>query len=115
MCLYGSAAVGYDSSNESHHFSPLSGERYLRHGPVSGGVLRKMVAEQGEVEMDFSGIEMMTQSAADEFIGRIVRHDNALLDLVRFQHCAPAVKEMIQWAADNADSVPHRQDAFAGA
>ena len=56
---------------------------------------------------------MMTQSAADEFIGRIVRHENALLDRIRFQHCAPAVKEMIQWAADNADSVPHRQDAFA--
>lgn len=86
-------------------------------GRYQGGLLRKMVteaiAEQGEVEMDFSGIEMMTQSAADEFIGRIVRHDDALLDRVRFQHCAPAVKEMIQWAADNADSVPHRQDAFA--
>ena len=86
-------------------------------GRYQGGLLRQLateaVAAHGTVEMDFSGIEMITQSAADEFIGRIVRHDEATLDRIRFQHCAQAVKDMIQWAADNADSVPHRQHAFA--
>lgn len=86
-------------------------------GRYQGGVLRQQasdaVAEHGSVEMDFSGIEMITQSAADEFIGRIVRHDEATMDSIRFRHCAPAVQDMIQWAADNADSVPHRQHAFA--
>jgi hypothetical protein len=59
--------------------------------------------------------EMITQSAADEFIGRIARHNEALLEGIRFQHCAEAVKEMIQWAADNAESVPHREHAFCEA
>lgn len=86
-------------------------------GRYQGGVLRRLAAESiashGSVMMDFSGIEMITQSAADEFIGRIARHDEAMLDGIHFQHCAPSVREMIQWAADNAESVPHRQHAFA--
>ena len=86
-------------------------------GRYQGGTLRRLAAESiakhGSVVMDFSGIEMITQSAADEFVGRIARHDEAMLDCIHFQHCAQPVKEMIQWAADNADSVPHRQHAFA--
>ena len=86
-------------------------------GRYHGGVLRhratEAVAKHGSVVMDFSAIEMITQSAADEFIGRIARHEEKLLDAIHFQHCAKAVKEMIQWAADNADSVPHRQHSFA--
>lgn len=85
-------------------------------GRYQGGLLRQLASEavskHGSVEMDFTGIEMVTQSAADEFIGRIVRHEEALMEHIRFQHCAPAVKDMIQWAADNAESVTHRQHAF---
>jgi STAS-like domain of unknown function (DUF4325) len=85
-------------------------------GRYHGNVLRQLatesVAKDGGVVMDFSGIEMITQSAADEFIGRIVRYNSALLERIRFQHCAEAVKEMIQWAEDNADSVAQRQHAF---
>jgi hypothetical protein len=86
-------------------------------GRYQGGVLRRAVAEalsgHPEVIVDFSGIEMVTQSAADEFVGRIMRHDESMLDRVHFRNCAEGVREMIQWAADNADSVPHRQHAFA--
>ena len=86
-------------------------------GRYQGGVLRRAVAEalseHPEVSVDFSGIEMVTQSAADEFVGRIMRHDESMLDRIHFRNCADSVREMIQWAADNADSVPHRQHAFA--
>lgn len=86
-------------------------------GRYQGGILRqsaiKALSKNSEVIMDFLGIEMITQSAADEFVGRIVRHEEFMLDRIHFRNCIANVREMIQWATDNADSVPHRQHAFA--
>lgn len=86
-------------------------------GCYQGGVLCqsaiKALSKNSEVMMDFSGIEMITQAAADEFVGRIARHEESMLDRIHFRNCTANVRKMIQWAADNADSVPHRQHAFA--
>lgn len=85
-------------------------------GRFLGGELRKAVTQaiesNGSVIVDFTGIEMITQSSADEFVGRIVRENPQVIDGVQFIHCSPEVKSMIQWAAENADSVLTRQRAF---
>ena len=78
-------------------------------GRHSGRVMREAVAaaveQRGAVVVDFSDIEMITQSAADEFIGRIMREHPGWIRRMRFDHCEPGVQEMIQWAADHADAV----------
>ena len=85
-------------------------------GRYLGGVLRKMTVEAlsqvDEVVVDFDGIEMLTQSSADEFVSRIMREDESMIDKIHFKHCMPRVKQMIQWAVDNADSVLQHQNAF---
>ena len=83
-------------------------------GRHSGRVIREAVAaamqHRGTVVVDFSHIEMLTQSAADEFIGRIMREHPEWIQRMRFDHCEPGVQEMIQWAADHADAVYRAQE-----
>lgn len=88
-------------------------------GRYLGGVLRKSLREalaaDAEVTVDFDGIEMITQSAADEFVGRMLRDDSRALDHVCFVNCVAPVKEMLQWAAENYDSIPASQAALTSA
>jgi hypothetical protein len=48
---------------------------------------------------------MITQSAADEFIGRIVRQHSSLVERISFANCSREVADMLQWAAEQANSV----------
>ncbi|MFH1067007.1 MAG: STAS-like domain-containing protein [bacterium] len=86
-------------------------------GRHSGKLLREAVCkelEQAEkVELDFQDITLFTQSAADEFIGRLTREKSELIDRIAFSHCQAEVQHMLEWAAENADSVIYRQNAFA--
>ncbi len=83
-------------------------------GRHSGRVMREAVAaameQRGTVVVDFADVEMITQSAADEFIGRIMREHPEWIRRMRFDHCEPGVQEMIQWAADHADAVYRAQE-----
>jgi hypothetical protein len=75
-------------------------------GRHSGRVIREAVAQAmpiaGEVVLDFAGINLITQSSADEFVGRIVREHQQWLPGLRFVNCAPDVQGMLQWAANHA-------------
>ena len=77
-------------------------------GRHSGRLLREAVSNAVDnwktAVVDFSGVEVITQSAADEFVGRIVRERITLLDSVRFSNCSKEVADLLQWAAENADS-----------
>ena len=85
-------------------------------GRFLGGELRRlaivMLQSESRVRFDFEGIVVITQSAADEFIGRLRRYDEPLLDRIAFANCSEDVSYMLQWAADNAFSVSERQTAF---
>lgn len=78
-------------------------------GRHSGRIIREAVAAAmqhcGTVAIDFSHIEMITQSAADEFIGRIMRENPDWIGRIQFENCDAPVREMIQWSADHADAV----------
>ena len=78
-------------------------------GRHSGRVIREAVEQSmpiaGEVTLDFAGISLITQSSADEFIGRIVREHANWAHNLRFVHCVQDVEDMLQWAANHAFSV----------
>jgi hypothetical protein len=78
-------------------------------GRHSGRVMREMLVNAchaGEtVQMDFAGVDVITQSAADEFIGRIVRQHPEIIARISFSNCATDVANMLQWAAEHADAV----------
>jgi hypothetical protein len=78
-------------------------------GRHSGRLIREGVVHalntNENVVVDFAGVEMLTQSAADEFIGRMVRQHSALLARVSFANCSHEVAGMLQWAAEQANSV----------
>lgn len=88
-------------------------------GRFLGGELRMAVTRGIEsfsrVVVDFDGIEMITQSSADEFIGRLIRENSRMIESVQFINCSKEVKAMLTWAAENADSVLTRQRAFQAA
>ena len=85
-------------------------------GRYRGGELRRLAVEalqqEPRVRFDFDGIVLITQSAADEFVGRLRRYDEPLLDRIAFAHCSEDVSHMLQWAMDNAFSVSERQEAL---
>lgn len=78
-------------------------------GRHSGRVLRESVvsasAAGNAVQVDFSRVDVITQSAADEFIGRIIRHHPQIMERISFSNCAPNVAGMLQWAAEHATAV----------
>ena len=87
--------------------------RLLHEGAVtgrhSGRLIREGVVQaldtNDNVVVDFAGVDMLTQSAADEFIGRIVRQHSALVARISFTNCSREVADMLQWAAEQANSV----------
>ena len=78
-------------------------------GRHSGRVMRELLVNAchlGEpVQIDFAGVDVITQSAADEFIGRIVRQHPEIIGQISFSNCVTDVANMLQWAAENADAV----------
>jgi hypothetical protein len=78
-------------------------------GRHSGRLIREAVVNaldtNQNVVVDFAGVDMLTQSAADEFIGRIVRQHAALVARISFTNCSREVADMLQWAAEQANSV----------
>lgn len=76
-------------------------------GRFTGRALREAVQEIGAstIAVDFCGIEMITQSAADEFIGRLVRNSPELVRKLAFRNCIPDVRSALEWAAQNAFAV----------
>ena len=78
-------------------------------GRHSGRVIREMLADAchagGSVQIDFAGVDVITQSAADEFIGRIVRQHPEIMGQISFSNCTTDVANMLQWAAEHANSV----------
>jgi hypothetical protein len=118
MCLYGGPKVGYISPDMKPviQVASIVGDNCVAGRYMGGELRRRAMAEvdvSGLVAVDFTGITMITQSAADEFVGRIMRHHEGYLAKIEFRNCTDEVREMIQWAADNADSVLNRQKAFA--
>ncbi|MBI2925548.1 MAG: STAS-like domain-containing protein [Verrucomicrobia bacterium] len=87
-----------------------------RHG---GRVLREQVvavlAGGACVEMDFSGVDNTTQSAADEFIGRIIRQRPDLTNRISFSNCSREVAGMLQWTAEHANSAFQAGDGMVAA
>jgi len=85
-------------------------------GRYRGGELRRLAVEalqqEPRVRFDFDGIVLITQSAADEFVGRLRRYDEPLLDRIALANCCEDVSHMLQWAMDNAFSVSERQAAL---
>ena len=85
-------------------------------GRYRGGELRRLAVEalqkEPRVRFDFDSIVLITQSAADEFVGRLRRYDEPLLDRIAFANCSEDVSHMLQWAMDNAFSVSERQEAL---
>ncbi len=77
-------------------------------GRHSGRVIRESVvaalASSPIVAVDFAGVELLTQSAADEFIGRLIRQHADIVSRVSFSNCARDVAGMLQWAAEHANS-----------
>jgi hypothetical protein len=77
-------------------------------GRHSGRVIRESVvaalASSPIVAVDFAGVDIITQSAADEFIGRIVRQHPEIMGRISFSNCSPDVAGMLQWAAEHAKS-----------
>jgi anti-anti-sigma regulatory factor len=90
------------------HVSHLSHEGAVT-GRHSGRLLREAVVHaldtNDNVVVDFAGVDMITQSAADEFIGRIVRQHSAFVARISFTNCSREVADMLQWAAEQANSV----------
>ena len=78
-------------------------------GRHSGRVIREMLVNacqtEETVQVDFAGVDVITQSAADEFIGRIARQHPGIIGQISFSNCATDVANMLQWAAENADAV----------
>ena len=85
-------------------------------GRHSGGKIRRAALDalksEDRLRLDFEGILVITQSAADEFVGRLRRYDEPALDRISFANSGSDVSHMLQWAADNAFSVDERQNAF---
>jgi hypothetical protein len=78
-------------------------------GRHSGRVIREKLVHAchagDTVQVDFAGVDVITQSAADEFIGRIVRQHPEIIGRISFSNCATDVANMLQWAAEHADAV----------
>lgn len=78
-------------------------------GRHSGRVIREMLVhacQTGNIaQVDFVGVDVITQSAADEFIGRIVRQHPEVMGQISFSNCTTDVANMLQWAAEHADAV----------
>lgn len=78
-------------------------------GRHSGRIIREVLVQAcqagGAVQMDFAGVDVITQSAADEFIGRIVRQHPAIIGKISFSNCSTDVASMLQWAAEHAGAV----------
>jgi hypothetical protein len=89
------------------HVSHLLNEGAVT-GRHSGRLIREAVIHalvtKAKVAVDFAGVEMLTQSAADEFIGRIVRQHAVLVERISFANCSREVAAMLQWAAERADA-----------
>ena len=85
-------------------------------GRYWGGELRRIAVQEllqeERIRFDFEGILLITQSAADEFIGRLRRYDEPLLDRISFAKCNEDVSHMLQWPMDNAFSVNERQESL---
>lgn len=88
-------------------------------GRHSGRLLRESVVNAshtaGAIQVDFTGVNMITQSAADEFIGRIIRQQAHILERVSFSNCTSDVETMLQWAAEHANAVFANEDALVAA
>jgi hypothetical protein len=88
-------------------------------GRHSGRILREGVvtalATAQVAEVDFAGVDLLTQSAADEFIGRIIRQHSDLLERLAFTNCSREVAQMLQWAAEHANSVFQAGDGMVPA
>ncbi len=88
-------------------------------GRHSGRVIREQLVhacQAGDtVQVDFAGVDVITQSAADEFIGRIVRQYPEIIGRISFSNCSPDVAGMLQWAAENADAVSRTERELVSA
>lgn len=77
-------------------------------GRHSGRIIREMAVNACNaghvVQMDFAGVDVITQSAADEFIGRIVRQHPGIMGRISFSNCSSDVAGMLQWAAEHANA-----------
>ena len=88
--------------SEVLHAGAITGRhsgRVIRESAVAA-LIRSSIAV-----VDFSGVDVITQSAADEFIGRIVRQHPEIIAQISFSNCATDVANMLQWAAEHADAV----------
>jgi hypothetical protein len=85
-------------------------------GRFRSGELRRLAVEalkqEQRVRFDFDGSLLITQSAADEFVGRLRRYDEPWLDGSVFASCSEDVSHMLHWAMDKAFSVSKRQAAL---
>ena len=88
-------------------------------GRHSGRVIREWVvgafATGAIVEVDFTGVDLLTQSAADEFIGRIVRQHPDVIARLSFSHCSRDVAAILQWAAEHANTAFQSGDGMVAA
>jgi hypothetical protein len=78
-------------------------------GRHSGKLLREAVLEADDrstaIIVDFQGMDLITQSAADEFIGRIIRQHISIMRKISFSNCPSQIAEMLEWSAAHANSV----------
>jgi anti-anti-sigma regulatory factor len=88
-------------------------------GRHSGRVIRESAVaaliRSSIVVIDFSDVDVITQSAADEFIGRMVRQHPEIIGRISFSNCSPDVAGMLQWAAENANAVSQAGPAMVAA
>lgn len=77
-------------------------------GRHSGRIIRELSVNACKigngVQLDFAGVDVITQSAADEFIGRIIRQHHGIIGEISFSNCSPDVAAMLQWAAEHASA-----------
>ena len=77
-------------------------------GRHSGRILRESIVAALDrspiVAVDLAGVDLLTQSAADEFIGRLVRQHADIFARLSFSNCSRDVAGMLQWAAEHANS-----------
>lgn len=74
----------------------------------SGKILREAVEEAlrgaPAVELDFSGVEALTQSFLDEAIGVLARgKEPEVLDRLTFRSCTPEVREMLEFVENYSE------------
>lgn len=66
----------------------------------NGKIIRQMITgaleENPEVEVDFTGINLVTQGFIDEMVGVLIRRNGLdILQRIRFLNCSPAIKSVI--------------------